>query len=156
MGKSSALLCEKLHPDGGIKKFSWFPPCSKSSGVHEPVKRSLVKKGKELSDSVSQESIAHLAAGVDAKDGPSCTVHPAEPVEVDRPIRCPQPEPGIIHDGRLLKERLPITVKTIGDFTFLTQSEYQSLLKRQRRLSSDRLIFPSASAPEHSICHLLE
>ncbi|KAH8975773.1 hypothetical protein BDL97_01G177200 [Sphagnum fallax] len=32
--------------------------------------------------------------------------HPSEPLDVDQPMQCPRPEPGIMHDGRIWKERI--------------------------------------------------
>lgn len=82
--------------------------------------------------------------------------HPKEPPENDQPVRCPQPEPCIIHDGQIWKERLQLSMKRRGDLPFIRENEVQGVHRRRRTLSSERLMFPSASAPEGSITKLLE
>ncbi|GLT91277.1 hypothetical protein SLE2022_091720 [Rubroshorea leprosula] len=84
--------------------------------------------------------------------------HPVEPLDNDRPIQCPLPEPSILNDGRIWKERvsaqrmrsdLPV-VKDVGAL------ESEVARPKQRQTQLNRMILPSLSAPEHKLLDLLE
>ncbi|GLU05352.1 hypothetical protein SLE2022_224550 [Rubroshorea leprosula] len=84
--------------------------------------------------------------------------HPVEPLDSDQPIQCPLPEPSILNDGRIWKERvsaqrmrtdLPV-VKGVG------APESEAAGRKQRPTQVNRLILPSLSAPEHDLLNLLE
>ncbi|MCO5558741.1 hypothetical protein L7F22_012327 [Adiantum nelumboides] len=152
MGKS---LAKKQHPSGGTRKFSWLHSCRKLTGIHEPVKRSA-KKGKDLPVSVINKSVAPLVTSVTLEAESSQTAYPAEPMELDRPIRCPQPEPGIAHDGDFFRKNLQMSMKKTGQVAFLTETEFHHFLQSRQQLSNNWPIFPSASAPEPSISKLLD
>lgn len=87
--------------------------------------------------------------------------HPIEPLDNDQPIQCPLPEPSILNDGRLWKERVSATVHRRGDLPVMKEggaleSENVESRPRQRPNQSNRLILPSISAPEHNLLKLLE
>nr|GLL48706.1 uncharacterized protein LOC109152918 [Ipomoea trifida]GMD97357.1 DNA helicase [Ipomoea batatas] len=83
--------------------------------------------------------------------------HPTEPLETDSPIQCPLPEPSILNDGRIWKERVSAVRKT-ADLPVMQQGAAAEPegAGTARRPPSGRLILPSISAPEHSILKLLE
>lgn len=87
--------------------------------------------------------------------------HPIEPLDNDQPIQCPLPEPSILNDGRLWKERVSATVHRRGDLPVMKEggdleSENVESRPRPRPNQSNRLILPSISAPEHNLLKLLE
>ncbi|GMJ15111.1 hypothetical protein like AT1G31940 [Hibiscus trionum] len=80
--------------------------------------------------------------------------HPIEPLDNDRPIQCPLPEPSILNDGRIWKERVrraELPVIKDGD---TLESEATGM--KPQPTHSNRLILPSLSAPEHNLLNLLE
>ncbi|KAL7188111.1 hypothetical protein ACSBR1_038048 [Camellia fascicularis] len=86
--------------------------------------------------------------------------HPTEPLDNDRPILCPLPEPSILNDGRIWKERVSAGtgVRRRADLPVMqegTPMESESVGPKPRG-PSNRMILPSISAPEHNILQLLE
>ncbi|PWA60663.1 hypothetical protein CTI12_AA379520 [Artemisia annua] len=84
--------------------------------------------------------------------------HPTEPLDIDQPIQCPLPEPSILNDGRIWKERVSAGVNTRADIMpeetgAPPQPETPKMKSRPR---TNRMILPSISAPEHNILKLLE
>ncbi|EPS61285.1 hypothetical protein M569_13516, partial [Genlisea aurea] len=76
---------------------------------------------------------------------------PTEPPDNDQPIHCPLPEPSILNDGRVWKERRLSSSKEQN------LAETQSLSARKPpRPPPNRPIMPSISAPEHNILKLLD
>eukprot|EP00252_Welwitschia_mirabilis_P012812 TRINITY_DN2834_c0_g1_i1.p1 TRINITY_DN2834_c0_g1~~TRINITY_DN2834_c0_g1_i1.p1 ORF type:complete len:136 (+),score=16.14 TRINITY_DN2834_c0_g1_i1:602-1009(+) len=84
--------------------------------------------------------------------------HPQEPTEKDQPVRCPPPEPSILHDGRIWKERVEASARRRSEFSIINDFRGQSqvLQRRQQAFSSNNFITPSFSCPEHSIVKLLD
>ncbi|XP_061343084.1 uncharacterized protein LOC133289209 [Gastrolobium bilobum] len=85
--------------------------------------------------------------------------HPTEPLDNDRPIQCPVPEPSILNDGRIWKERVSATVRRRGDLPVMKEEgtlESEGAGTKPRRSHSNRMILPSVSAPEHNLLKLLE
>ncbi|KAG4992250.1 hypothetical protein HKD37_09G026256 [Glycine soja] len=94
--------------------------------------------------------------------------HPIEPLDNDRPIQCPLPEPSILNvrqisgflmDGRIWKERVSATVRRRGDLPVMKEGgtlESEDAGARPRTSRSNRMILPSVSAPEHNLLKLLE
>ncbi|KAI3690190.1 hypothetical protein L2E82_48165 [Cichorium intybus] len=86
--------------------------------------------------------------------------HPIEPVDIDQPIQCPLPEPSILNDGRIWKERVSAGVQRRGDMTIMqdeTGAPPEPETPRSKsRPRTNRMILPSISAPEHNILKLLE
>lgn len=84
--------------------------------------------------------------------------HPTEPLDNDQPIQCPLPEPSILNDGRIWKERVSAGVQRRADLPVMQEGnpiESETLGTRPRP-QSNRMILPSVSAPEHNILKLLE
>jgi len=85
--------------------------------------------------------------------------HPTEPLNNDRPIQCPLPEPSVLNDGRIWKERVSASVRRRADLPVMKESgglEAEPAETKQKSTHSNRLILPSLSAPEHNILNLLE
>ncbi|KAL1834389.1 hypothetical protein ACET3Z_004040 [Daucus carota] len=88
--------------------------------------------------------------------------HPTEPFDNDQPIQCPLPEPSILNDGRIWKERVCAGERTelpvVQEDTPTEPNAADTIPRPPRppRSRSNRTILPSASAPEHNILKLLE
>ncbi|XP_004300180.1 PREDICTED: uncharacterized protein LOC101314469 [Fragaria vesca subsp. vesca] len=85
--------------------------------------------------------------------------HPMEPLDNDRPIQCPLPEPSILNDGRIWKERVSATVPRRGDLPVMMEGgslEPEAAVLKPRNTRPNRMILPSLSAPEHNLLNLLE
>ncbi|KAK6263370.1 hypothetical protein QUC31_009186 [Theobroma cacao] len=85
--------------------------------------------------------------------------HPIEPLDNDQPIQCPLPEPSILNDGRIWKERVSASVIRRGDLPVMKDGdslESEATGTKPRPTHSNRLILPSLSAPEHNFLNLLE
>ncbi|KAF5729743.1 hypothetical protein HS088_TW20G00107 [Tripterygium wilfordii] len=84
--------------------------------------------------------------------------HPIEPFDNDQPIQCPLPEPSILNDGRIWKERVS-AVRRIPDLPVMKEGaglESDPAGSKPRSTQSNRMILPSLSAPEHNLLKLLE
>ncbi|XVE65363.1 hypothetical protein DITRI_Ditri07aG0174800 [Diplodiscus trichospermus] len=86
--------------------------------------------------------------------------HPVEPLDNDRPIQCPLPEPSILNDGRIWKERVSASVRRRAELPLMkdggTLESEATGKKPPRPTQSNRMILPSLSAPEHNLLNLLE
>ncbi|XVF52276.1 hypothetical protein PTKIN_Ptkin05aG0006400 [Pterospermum kingtungense] len=85
--------------------------------------------------------------------------HPTEPLDNDQPIQCPLPEPSILNDGRIWKERVSASVRRRADLPVMKDGgnlESEATGMKPRPAHSNRLILPSLSAPEHNLLNLLE
>ncbi|KAI3453855.1 hypothetical protein Pfo_010518 [Paulownia fortunei] len=83
--------------------------------------------------------------------------HPTEPLDNDQPIQCPLPEPSILNDGRIWKERVSSGVQTRADMPVMQeQTPIEPETPRTKSRPPNRVILPSISAPEHNILKLLE
>ncbi|KAF5460389.1 uncharacterized protein LOC121237152 [Juglans microcarpa x Juglans regia] len=85
--------------------------------------------------------------------------HPTEPRDNDRPIQCPLPEPSILNDGRIWKERASAGVLRKTDLPVMNEDAAlasEAAETKQRSTRSNRMILPSLSAPEHNLLNLLE
>ncbi|RWW36208.1 hypothetical protein BHE74_00058787 [Ensete ventricosum] len=86
--------------------------------------------------------------------------HPSEPLVCDQPITCPLPEPSILNDGRIWKERrTSATARVKADLPVVKDgSHLQSQDGRANPTPNPakRLISPTLSAPENNIITLLE
>ncbi|KAK9095584.1 hypothetical protein Scep_027053 [Stephania cephalantha] len=85
--------------------------------------------------------------------------HPIEPLNNDQPVKCPLPEPSILNDGRIWKERMSATVRRSTDLPVMMEGnplESESNGSRPRSSRPNRLILPSLSAPEHNLINMLE
>uniref|UniRef100_A0A8R7QV44 Uncharacterized protein n=1 Tax=Triticum urartu TaxID=4572 RepID=A0A8R7QV44_TRIUA len=72
--------------------------------------------------------------------------HPVEPVNLDQPVKCPLPEPSILHDGRIWQERM----STAGG----RPRTDLPVVKEGSQLEPDSST--TRSAPEHNILALLD
>ncbi|XP_049387386.1 uncharacterized protein LOC125851660 [Solanum stenotomum] len=79
--------------------------------------------------------------------------HPSEPLEIDRPIQCPFPEPSVLNEGRIWKERGSSVRRIRRPEGRATDSMATRTIPRP---PMNRVILPSMSAPEHSLLKLLE
>ncbi|KAL4565137.1 hypothetical protein LXL04_029222 [Taraxacum kok-saghyz] len=86
--------------------------------------------------------------------------HPMEPFDLDQPIQCPLPEPSILNDGRIWKERVSAGVQRKADMPVMQEEmggpPEPETPRSKSRPRSNRMILPSISAPEHNILKLLE
>ncbi|MFS7928032.1 hypothetical protein Hanom_Chr04g00316161 [Helianthus anomalus] len=83
--------------------------------------------------------------------------HPTEPLDIDQPIPCPLPEPSILNDGRIWKERVSAGVQRRADLPIMREEAPAPETPRTKsRPRTNRMILPSISAPEHNILKLLE
>ncbi|PON63344.1 cystic fibrosis transmembrane conductance regulator, partial [Parasponia andersonii] len=87
--------------------------------------------------------------------------HPNEPLDNDRPIQCPLPEPSILNDGRIWKEQVSATVRRRGDLPVMKEGESleaedAGTKPKSTQTQVNRRILPSLSAPEHDLLNLLE
>nr|GMC55932.1 uncharacterized protein LOC109149345 [Ipomoea batatas] len=84
--------------------------------------------------------------------------HPVEPLDNDSPVQCPLPEPSILNDGRIWRERVS-AVRGRIDLPVMQQEGAAiepEVAKTKSKRQTNRPILPSISAPEHSILKLLE
>jgi len=99
---------------------------------------------------------------------------PTEPTNYDQPVKCPLPEPSILNDGRIWKERMSsVSSRVRGDLPVVkegSQLEPEAARGNKPRPSPPkaprgnnprpsppkRAISPSLSAPEHNLINLLE
>ncbi|MQM14952.1 hypothetical protein Taro_047889 [Colocasia esculenta] len=85
--------------------------------------------------------------------------HPTEPLDNDQPVKCPLPEPSILHDGRIWKERMSANARARTDLPAVMENsdtEPEIAGSRTHPASAKHVILPSYSAPEHNIVNLLE
>ncbi|VFR02141.1 unnamed protein product [Cuscuta campestris] len=111
-----------------------------------------------IATSIVGAAAAVCTHGIEVAVGFKPVEHPFEPFDNDAPIRCPLPEPSILNDGRIWEERV-LGARKPSDLEVVHEGvavgpEAASTTTRQH--PSARPIFPSISAPEHSIIGLLE
>ncbi|KAJ6814087.1 uncharacterized protein M6B38_139340 [Iris pallida] len=86
--------------------------------------------------------------------------HPSEPIDYDQPVKCPLPEPSILNDGRIWKERMSsASARMRADLPVVkegSQLESEPAEAKPRPAPPKRSILPSLSAPEHNLINLLE
>jgi len=106
---------------------------------------------------VPAESPHGIEVGVEFKP----VERPVEPVNLDQPLKCPLPEPSILHDGRIWKEKMSSvsSARVRTDLPVVQeglQLESDRSSTRSRSAVPRRAILPSISAPEHNIRALLD
>ncbi|KAG0581195.1 hypothetical protein M758_4G235400 [Ceratodon purpureus] len=81
--------------------------------------------------------------------------HPEEPDDLDKPVRCPPPEPCIVHDGIVFKDRLTHsrrrTSDLLGSMRETDHLEYYSTPPNRRRSargSKEMIHMPALIAPD--------
>ncbi|XP_024387045.1 uncharacterized protein [Physcomitrium patens] len=78
---------------------------------------------------------------------------PMEPTDLDKPVRCPPPEPCIVHDGIVFKDRLANSRRRsdlLGSMRETDHIEYYSTPpnRRRNRSSKELLQSPALIAPD--------
>ncbi|KAK7307345.1 hypothetical protein VNO77_40316 [Canavalia gladiata] len=140
-----------------------FSRFSVGRNVHRRTQSALDER--EVIPPNSEVAAAVASAATATSHGIEVTVefkpveHPIEPLDNDRPIQCPLPEPSILNDGRIWKERVSATVRRRGDLPVMKERgalESEGAGTKPRTSLSNRAILPSLSAPEHNILKLLE
>ncbi|CAK9218244.1 unnamed protein product [Sphagnum jensenii] len=96
-------------------------PRNRSSCHSQQFLEARASRTKGLNGRVHANTSAH---GVEPMDKFVPVEHPSEPLEADKPTWCPRPEPCIMHDGRIWKERitakLPQKAELLGDIAPFT------------------------------------
>ncbi|KAJ4746405.1 cystic fibrosis transmembrane conductance regulator [Rhynchospora pubera] len=120
--------------------------------------RETVIPNSEAADSVPTTEAPSHGIGLALEFKP--VEHPVEPVNHDQPIKCPLPEPSILNDGRIWKERMTsLGARVRTDLRVVregSQLEPDSGGSRPKPVVPRRAILPSMSAPESHFVELLE
>ncbi|KMT11463.1 hypothetical protein BVRB_5g107880 [Beta vulgaris subsp. vulgaris] len=88
--------------------------------------------------------------------------HPVEPLDNDKPVMCPLPEPSILNDGRIWKERISAANVRRRSSDVPLRKEGSSgdpeaaAATRSQPAFPNRMMLPSISAPEHNLVKMLE
>ncbi|XVF52069.1 hypothetical protein PTKIN_Ptkin04bG0235200 [Pterospermum kingtungense] len=120
--------------------------------------REVMPPNPDIAGSAAAASTA-IAHGIEVAVEFKLVEHPIEPLDNDRPIQCPLPEPSILNDGRIWKERVSANVRRRADLPVMEDGgtlESEATGTKPRPTHSNRLILPSLSAPEHNLLNLLE
>ncbi|KAG9444340.1 hypothetical protein H6P81_015680 [Aristolochia fimbriata] len=109
-----------------------------------------------IGGSVSAATVANYGLELAVEFKP--VEHPVEPFNNDQPVTCPLPEPSILNDGRIWKERLSATSRNRANLQVMTEgSTLESQDSGGAKLRPNRVVLPSSiSAPEHNIRALLD
>ncbi|XP_074321745.1 uncharacterized protein LOC141658900 [Silene latifolia] len=130
-----------------------FPKLSSTNSVHRRTQSALDQR--EVLPSNPEAVAAGVTHGVGATIEFKPVEHPMEPLDNDRPVQCPQPEPSILNDGRIWKERVSAAnERRRADLPLMKEGDSSGT--RSQHASSNRMILPSISAPEHNILHFLD
>ncbi|EFJ05547.1 hypothetical protein SELMODRAFT_272325 [Selaginella moellendorffii] len=79
--------------------------------------------------------------------------HPLEPPDHDKPVRCPPPEPCIVHDGRIWKER---AARRRAEYPIARETSLPTSYQRRQKLEHSNFLLPSFSAPEKHLLKMIE
>ncbi|KAG8071979.1 hypothetical protein GUJ93_ZPchr0006g45229 [Zizania palustris] len=124
-----------------------------SAGAHRRAKSAVVvetlapnmNSGKSGPEAAPADSPHGIEVGVEFKP----VEHPVEPVNLDQPVKCPLPEPSILHDGRIWKERMSTAgARAMTDLPVVkegSQLESDSSGASSRSSVQKRAILPSKS-----------
>lgn len=118
--------------------------------------REALASGSEATTGATAAAASAAPNGIEITTEFKPVERPPEPLDNDQPIQCPLPEPSILNDGRIWKERVSSVTQRRGDMPVMqeqTSAEPDSLPRRHR---PPRAILPSVSAPEHNILKLLD
>ncbi|PIA58739.1 hypothetical protein AQUCO_00500587v1 [Aquilegia coerulea] len=120
-------------------------------GFVDQDQREVLPQNEEVVGVTATSAAAHgIAVAVEFKP----VEHPSEPIDNDPPVRCPLPEPSILNDGRIWKERMSATVQRTPDLPVPKDGESPETVSNGTR--PRRSILPSLSAPEHNLINLLD
>lgn len=106
---------------------------------------------------VGQAVVHGIDVGVEFKP----VEHPVEPLDNDKPVQCPLPEPSILNDGRIWKERVSAAhVRRRSDLPLMKEGSVgdseAAAGTNSQPARPNRMMLPSISAPEHNLVNLLE
>ncbi|CAK9153249.1 unnamed protein product [Ilex paraguariensis] len=121
--------------------------------------RDVLAPNSEVTRTVSVAGAAPVVAhGIEVVVEFKPVEHPPEPLDNDQPLHCPLPEPSILNDGRIWKERVSAGVPRRADLPVMQEENLvePEAAGTKPRPPSNRVILPSISAPEHNILKLLE
>ncbi|XP_062222336.1 uncharacterized protein LOC133921468 [Phragmites australis] len=138
-----------------------------SAGAHRRAKSAAAEIVETLDPNMSTGESGPAAVPADNPHGIEVGVefkpveHPVEPLNLDQPVKCPLPEPSILHDGRVWKERMTsVSARVRTDLPVVKEGSQlepdSSSTTRSRSTVPRHAILPSVSAPEHKILALLD
>ncbi|KAJ0239987.1 Cystic fibrosis transmembrane conductance regulator [Hirschfeldia incana] len=110
----------------------------------------------------SLNNLAGSTHGIEVATEFKLVEHPVEPLDNDQPIQCPLPEPSILNDGRIWKERVSASTRRRGELAIAQDGvdveSDGSVTKRSpsSQRNPNRRFSPSLSAPEHHMLNLLD
>ncbi|KAK9067853.1 hypothetical protein SSX86_011964 [Deinandra increscens subsp. villosa] len=143
-----------------------FSRFSVSRNGHRRSQSALDEREVVPADAVTTESTSAMGVMSTSHHGIEVAVefkpveHPIEPLDIDQPIPCPLPEPSILNDGRIWKERVSAGVQRRVDLPVMQEETSgppdPETPRTKARTRTNRMILPSISAPEHNILKLLE
>ncbi|XP_020408862.1 uncharacterized protein [Zea mays] len=130
--------------------------CLRDSEAVETLAPNISTGESDPAAAVPAESPHGIEVGVEFKP----VERPVEPINLDEPVKCPLPEPSILHDGRIWKEKMSsVSTRVRTDLPVVkegSQLEPDGSSARSRSAVPRRAILPSVSAPEHNILALLD
>ncbi|XP_021862385.2 uncharacterized protein [Spinacia oleracea] len=128
------------------------------------VRQAAPPNPEETGAEAAQTAVVHgIDLGVEFKP----VEHPVEPLDNDKPVQCPLPEPSILNDGRIWKERVS-AVRRRSDVPVATEGSGGDLISeivaggggttnsQPPPARRNRMMLPSISAPEHNLVNMLE
>ncbi|KAL2545539.1 hypothetical protein Fot_14772 [Forsythia ovata] len=140
-----------------------FSRFSVSKAVHRRTQsaldeREVLPSSSEVTGVVTAAAAAAATHGIEVAVEFKPVEHPTEPLDNDQPIQCPLPEPSILNDGRIWKERVSSGVQRRTDMPVIPKppTPIESVTTGTKPRPQNRVILPSVSAPEHSILKMLE
>ncbi|KAH1131626.1 hypothetical protein J1N35_003004 [Gossypium stocksii] len=159
----ASLVCLSFRANSQAMVDSWRKPFYDAFTGHRRSQSALVER--EVVPQISDvATVAAASAAPTTTHGIEVAVefkpveHPIEPLDNDQPIQYLFPEPSILNDGRIWKERVSASVRRRADLpvmqdggTLQSQSESEATVGTKPRPTSNRMILPSLSAPEHNL-----
>ncbi|XP_010920027.1 uncharacterized protein [Elaeis guineensis] len=124
--------------------------------------KSAIEVGQTVAPNAEVPASAPLTAahGIEVAVQIKPVEHPIEPLNHDQPVKCPLPEPSILNDGRIWKERISSAgTRMRTDLPVVKDRSHLESRDGGTKPQSEpprRAILPSMSAPEHNIIALLE
>ncbi|KAF6135856.1 hypothetical protein GIB67_028175 [Kingdonia uniflora] len=107
----------------------------------------MVQDEREVLPSNAEAAGASAGHGIEVAVEFKPVEHPVEPFDNDQPVKCPLPEPSILNDGRIWKERMSATSES-SDLP--TVREASSVTPEGNGIRSAR---PRSSHSTRSISH---
>ncbi|XP_021725587.1 uncharacterized protein LOC110692816 isoform X1 [Chenopodium quinoa] len=140
-----------------------FSKFSSSKSGHRRTQSAI--DAREVSAPIPEDTVAEVAQpvahGIDVGVEFKPVEHPVEPLDNDKPVQCPLPEPSILNDGRIWKERVSAAhVRRRSDLPLRAEGSAgdseAAAGSNSRPARQNRMMLPSISAPEHNLVNLLE